>query len=73
MLEEWSKAIQDCKQTVALNPYHFGALAGIAHVYLKLGEIDAAIDAYKQALTINPNLFPIAEAILQLRHAIQGE
>ena len=24
MLEEWSKAVRDCKQTVALNPYHFG-------------------------------------------------
>ncbi len=73
MLEEWSKAIQDCKQTVALNPYHFGALAGMGHVYVRLGKIDAAIDAYKQALIINPNLVTIAEAILRLRHAVQGE
>lgn len=73
MLEEWSKAIQDCKQTVALNPYHFGALAGLGHVYVRLGKIDAAIDAYKQALIINPNLVTIAEAILRLHHPFQGK
>lgn len=73
MLEEWSKAIQDCKQTLALNPYHFGALAGMGHVYLILGKIDAAIDAYKQALIINPNLVSISETILRLRQVSQGE
>ena len=66
MLEEWSKAIRDCKQTIALNPYHFGALAGMGHVYVRLGEIEEAIEAYKQALVINPNLISIAEAVLRL-------
>ena len=56
MLEEWSQAIRDCKQTIALNPYHFGAFAGMGHVYVRLGKIEEAIEAYKQALIINPNL-----------------
>ena len=67
MLEEWSKAIRDCKQTISLNPDHFGAFAGMGHVYVRLGKIDEAIAAYKQALVINPNLISIAEAILRLR------
>ena len=67
MLEEWSKAIRDCKQTISLNPNHFGAFAGMGHVYVRLGKIDEAIAAYKQALVINPNLISIAEAILRLR------
>ncbi len=67
MLEEWSKAIRDCKQTITLNPDHFGAFAGMGHVYVRLGKIDEAIAAYKQALVINPNLISIAEAILRLR------
>ena len=72
MLEEWSKAIRDCKRTVALNPDHFGAFAGMGHVYVRLGEIDEAIAAYKQALVINPNLISIAEAVLRLRSRTQG-
>ena len=73
LLEEWSKAIRDCKQTIALNPYHFGALAGMGHVYVRLGNIEEAIDAYKQALVINPNLISIAEAVLRLHSQTETE
>jgi len=70
VLEAWENALEDCKQTIKLNPHHFGAYAGMGHVYLRLGRIDKAVDAYKQALTINPNLISIAESVLQLRHEI---
>ena len=45
MLEELSKSIEDCKKTSELNRYHFGALAGMGHCYLKLGDLAAAMDA----------------------------
>lgn len=67
LMEEWSKSIRDCKRTVALNPNHFGAFAGMGHVYVRLGKIEEAIDAYKKALIINPNLISVAETILRLR------
>ena len=73
MLEEWSKAVRDCRQTISLNPDHFGAFAGMGHVYVRLGKIDEAIEAYKQALIINPSLIGIAEAILRLRDQTQSE
>ena len=73
MLEEWSQVIRDCKRAISLNPNHFGAFAGMGHVYVRLGKIAEAIDAYKQALIINPNLISIAEAILRLRSRTQSE
>ena len=73
MLEEWSKAIRDCKRTIALNPNHFGAFAGMGHVYVRLGKVEEAIEAYKQALVINPNLISIAEAVLRLRDQTQNK
>lgn len=73
VLGEWENALEDCKQTVRLNPYHFGAYAGMGHVYLRLGEIEDAIESYKQALTINPNLYSIAKAIIQLRRVLEEE
>lgn len=73
MVETWGKALEDCKQAIKLNPHHFGALAGMGHVYLRLGKIDKAVDAYKQALIINPNLVSIAEALMQLRRALEEE
>lgn len=73
VLGEWEKALEDCKQTVRLNPLHFGAYAGMGHVYLRLGEIENAIESYKQALTINPNLISIAKALIQLRRVLEEE
>ena len=73
LLEEWDKALEDCQQTIKLNPHHFGALAGMGHVYLKLGQIDDAVDAYKQALIINPNLASITESLIHLRRDFQEE
>lgn len=70
---EWENALEDCKQTVELNPYHFGAYAGMGHVYLRLDQVDRAVEAYQQALTINPNLISIAKAIIQIRRVLEEE
>lgn len=73
IIEAWENALKDCQQTIKLNPHHFGAFAGMGHVYLRLGKISEAVDAYKQALIINPNLASIAESIVRLRREFQEE
>ncbi len=70
VLEKWENALEDCQKTVKLNPHHFGAYAGMGHVYLRLGKIGEAVDAYKQALTINPNLISIANTLVRLRRVL---
>lgn len=71
MLEQWDKSIEDCERAIALNPYHFGAFAGLGHCHLRLGHLRQAIDAYQRALQLNPNLYAIAETILQIQGALQ--
>ena len=71
MLEEWEKSIDDCESAIALNPYHFGAFAGLGHCHLRLGNLRQAIDAYQRALEINPNLYAIALTILHIQDALQ--
>lgn len=66
VLEDWKNALEDCKKTIELNPHHFGAFAGMGHVYLRLRKIDEAVNAYKQALAINPNLISVAQSLLRL-------
>lgn len=73
VVEAWENALEDCQQALKLNPHHFGAFAGMGHVYLRLGKIDKAVDAYKQALIINPNLISIAELLMQIRREFQEE
>ena len=71
MLEEWENSIDDCEEAIELNPCHFGAFAGMGHCYLRLGYLREAMDAYQQALKINPHLYAIVYTILQIQVALR--
>lgn len=71
MLEEWEQSIDDCQKVVALNPVHFGALAGMGQCHLRLGNLREALEAFQQALEIHPSLYGIAQTILQIQDALQ--
>ena len=53
---EFSRAVEDCEAVLRLNPYHFGAAAGMGQCLLKLNRPQAALRAFRQALAINPDL-----------------
>jgi len=53
---EFSRAIEDCESVLRMNPYHFGAAAGMGQCLLKLNRPQAALRAFRQALAINPDL-----------------
>ncbi|MGF1538445.1 MAG: tetratricopeptide repeat protein [Elainellaceae cyanobacterium] len=54
MRQDYRKAIADCRQVIDQVPFHFGALHGLGLCYAALGEYRAAIQAFKQALEIQP-------------------
>ncbi|MGP1385502.1 MAG: tetratricopeptide repeat protein [Thainema sp.] len=47
-------AIADCLKVIDLVPIHFGALHGLGLCYAALGEYKLAIDAFHQALEVQP-------------------
>ncbi|MBY0514070.1 MAG: tetratricopeptide repeat protein [Gemmataceae bacterium] len=53
---EYTRAVEDCEAVLRLNPFHFGAAAGMGQCLLKLNRPRAALRAFRQALEINPNL-----------------
>ena len=57
----------DCRRTLRLNGHHFGALAGLAHSYASLGQLDRALNAYHHALRVHPRLEGIRQSISQIR------
>src|SRR5262249_344669 len=67
---DFEKSIADCERVVERNPYHFGALSGMAECYVKLRRPRAALKAYRQAYRINPNLKDVKETIQALEQAL---
>lgn len=48
------RARDDCLQVIQLNPFHFGALHGLGLCYAALENYREAIQAFRQALSIQP-------------------
>lgn len=67
---EYARSAEDCEAVLRLNPFHFGAAAGMGQCYLKLKKPRAALRAFRQALDIYPDLDDVAEAVRALEAAL---
>jgi tetratricopeptide (TPR) repeat protein len=70
---DFEKALADCEHVLEHNPYHFGALSGMAECYVNLRRPRAALRVYRQAYRINPNLGGVEESIRALEEALGEE
>lgn len=68
-LGRYSDSIYDCRQALEMNPYHFGAAAGMGQCWLNLGDPDEAIDCFRRALRLNPELEGVRAAMQSLERA----
>jgi tetratricopeptide (TPR) repeat protein len=69
---QFEDAANDCHQTLELNPYHFGAAVGLAHCYLHLDEPFTALENFRRALAINPDLEDVRGQIELLSRTLEG-
>jgi tetratricopeptide (TPR) repeat protein len=68
---EYGKSLADCAQVIKRNPYHFGALAGYGQIYLRLEDYARALDFFRRALDVNPNLAVVRLNIHLLEQLIE--
>jgi tetratricopeptide (TPR) repeat protein len=50
------RSLADCDEVIKRNPQHFGALSGYGQIYFRLEEYEKAIEYFRRALEVNPNL-----------------
>lgn len=56
-------ALKDISKVLELEPRHFGALAGRGLIYQREKNYSAALDAFNEALDINPGMDAIKDAV----------
>ncbi|MGB3136483.1 MAG: tetratricopeptide repeat protein [Nodosilinea sp.] len=65
MQERYRLAVADSQQVIELVPYHFGALHGLGLCHAALGQYEAAIQAFRRALVVQPYALSNQRLILE--------
>lgn len=65
------ESISDCRRTLELNPFHFGAAAGQGQCHLQLGDHQAALSAFRHALKINPSMEGVRANVIYLQKLLK--
>ncbi len=56
LMGRFTESLEDCERTLALNPWHFGALSGEGLIYINLHQPRRALEAFERALAVHPSL-----------------
>ena len=73
MMDNYAKSMSDIAQTLALEPRHFGAIAGMAQIFKAAGNDPWALDAYEEALDVYPMLRNAQSEVVSLADELAGE
>jgi tetratricopeptide (TPR) repeat protein len=68
---KYAASLKDIEKVLDLEPRHFGALAGRGMIYNAQEEWGLALDAYRDALAVNPNMPSVKQAIKELERRLQ--
>jgi tetratricopeptide (TPR) repeat protein len=56
-------SLKDCAEVLKRNPQHFGVLSGYGQIYVRKGNLERALDYFRRALAINPNMEGVRSSI----------
>lgn len=67
----YRESIADCDEVLKRNPAHFGALSGYGQIYFQLEQYDKAIQWWRKALEVNPNMLGVEFNIRETERLIE--
>ena len=72
MRKEFGESLQDIRQVLIREPRHFGALSGLGMILQEFGDEKRALEAFRRALEIHPNLQKIPDMVKTLSEKVEG-
>ncbi len=70
---QFGPSVSDIQHVLALNPRHFGALAGFGRILEETEQEERALQVYEAALAIHPHLSGVSEAVERLQTKAAGQ
>jgi len=68
----YTESIRDSHQALEINPYHFDAAMSMGQAYLQLDNRVSALECFRRALRLNPNLEGVRVQVERLTRSIEG-
>ena len=72
MMNNYAKSMADIEKTLELEPRHFGALAGMGHIFLALERKELALKAYERALEVYPMMRGVQKQVGDITEELSG-
>jgi len=72
MRKEFGESLDDIRQVLSREPRHFGAMSGLGMILQEFGEDKQALDVFRRALEIHPNLQRIPDLVKSLSEKVEG-
>lgn len=69
--DRYAESIESCRQALEINAYHFGAAAGMGQCHLKQGNRSLALESFRRALKLNPNLEGVRANVVYLERLLE--
>ncbi len=71
--DDFDGSMRDIRQTLALEPRHYGAIVGIGMIYQKMEDPKRALKAARAALAINPFLAGAKSFVERYARQVEGD
>ncbi len=71
-MQEYGKSIADIERTLALEPRHYGALAGLASIFMRLRQKERALKTWYRVLEVYPAMKSAQSNVLRLEEDLAG-
>ncbi|MGD1927129.1 MAG: tetratricopeptide repeat protein, partial [Paracoccaceae bacterium] len=72
MNDDYGKSLDDIAEVLRREPRHFGALSGLGIILDRIGDQAGALEAYRRAVAIHPNLPGAQDGIKKLEKQVEG-
>jgi len=71
--KDLSRALNEAAQALVLEPRHFYALWTMGNIFEQLGRQDEALEAYREANKLYPELKAVKDRLEAMQSAIDGD
>ncbi len=68
----YGPSVEDIRQTLSLNPRHFGAMSGLALILQEIGRPEGALEALRAVEAIHPHREGLRDQIERLEREVEG-